>query len=119
MKLSRMKLIWDRDIWNFLKYLKYRTGQGSNRALTTIHRQFGSAVSTTGQEQCIMDSCSINPNCREPRVVIIGAGMAGLSAAHRLSQCGINNYLVLEAKERYAVLRNLMYWNRKDYIYLT
>lgn len=103
MKLSRMKLIWKRDIWNYIKIVRCRTVPGSNRALTTGQRQFASAVSAAGQEQCILDSCSINPNCREPRVIIVGAGMAGLSAAHRLSQCGINNFLVLEAKERYAI----------------
>ncbi|KAI5633969.1 flavin containing amine oxidoreductase domain-containing protein [Phthorimaea operculella] len=55
-----------------------------------------------GQESshCIMDSCSIPASCQEPRVIIIGAGMAGLSAAHRLTQCGIRNFVVLEAKER-------------------
>lgn len=63
-------------------------------------RCLSNVVKTSGKEQCILDSCSISPNCQEPRVIIVGAGMAGLSAAHRLTQCGINNFLVLEAKER-------------------
>ncbi|XP_072936668.1 protein anon-37Cs-like [Epargyreus clarus] len=49
--------------------------------------------------------CAIEPfdpdKCLpEPRVVIVGAGMAGLSAAARLAQRGINNLVVLEAYER-------------------
>lgn len=42
----------------------------------------------------------IDPCKPEPAVVIIGAGVAGLSAAHRLSQCGLSNYTILEAKDR-------------------
>lgn len=42
-----------------------------------------------------MDPC--NP---EPSVVIVGAGVAGLSAAQRLAHCGISNFTVLEATER-------------------
>lgn len=68
--------------------------------LTKSCRNFSNAISTAGQE-CILDSCSISPTCKEPRVIIVGAGMAGLSAANRLTQCGIRNFLVLEAKERY------------------
>lgn len=70
-------------------------------------REYSNAVSTVGQDQCILDSCNINPNCEEPRVIIVGAGMAGLSAAHRLTQCGIRNFVVLEAKERFVMCRNI------------
>lgn len=42
----------------------------------------------------------IDPCKPEPAIVIIGAGMAGLSAAHRLVQCGFHNFTVLEATDR-------------------
>ncbi|KAL4716154.1 hypothetical protein ACJJTC_013931 [Scirpophaga incertulas] len=49
-----------------------------------------------------MDSCSISITRQGPRVIIVGAGLAWLSAAHRLAQCGIRNFNILEAKERPA-----------------
>ncbi|XP_017787630.1 PREDICTED: spermine oxidase-like [Habropoda laboriosa] len=42
----------------------------------------------------------LDPCKPEPTVVIIGAGMAGLSAAHRLTQCGLQNFTILEATDR-------------------
>lgn len=53
-------------------------------------------------ETCQLDPCMIDPCHPEPAVVIIGAGMAGLSAAHRLAQCGLQNITVLEATDRYS-----------------
>ncbi|XP_066596150.1 spermine oxidase [Prorops nasuta] len=43
----------------------------------------------------MVDACQ-----QEPTVVIVGAGMAGLSAAHRLVQCGVRNFTILEATDR-------------------
>lgn len=46
-----------------------------------------------------MDPCK-----PEPAVVIVGAGISGLSAAQRLAQSGISNFTVLEATDRYTDL---------------
>ena len=35
-----------------------------------------------------------------PRVIVVGAGMAGLSAAHSLVNGGIGDVVVLEARDR-------------------
>ncbi|XP_011314302.1 peroxisomal N(1)-acetyl-spermine/spermidine oxidase [Fopius arisanus] len=51
-------------------------------------------------ESCQLDPCMLDPCKPEPTVVIIGAGMAGLSAAHRLVQCGLQNFTILEATDR-------------------
>ncbi|CAL7951393.1 unnamed protein product [Xylocopa violacea] len=51
-------------------------------------------------ESCQLDPCMLDPCKPEPTVVIIGAGMAGLSAAHRLAQCGLQNFTILEATDR-------------------
>nr|CAD7450313.1 unnamed protein product [Timema bartmani] len=53
-------------------------------------------IGTSLIEPCILDPC-----IPKPCVTIIGAGLAGLSAAHRLTKCGIKNVTVLEATERY------------------
>lgn len=93
MKLLRVNYLWLKD-WKLLVtekleiYIKQKC------------RNSSTAVTAAGRQQCILDSCSISPSCREPRVIIVGAGMAGLSAANRLTQCGIRNFVVLEAKER-------------------
>lgn len=53
---------------------------------------------------CGVHPCKADLCFPEPRVVIVGAGMAGISAASRLSQRGINNIVVLEAYERFLTL---------------
>ncbi|XP_014240268.1 spermine oxidase-like [Cimex lectularius] len=49
---------------------------------------------------CQTDALALDPKTPQPKVVIVGAGMAGLSAAQRLSQSGFYNYKVLEATDR-------------------
>lgn len=97
MKLSRVKILLQGGVRLTLKCIGPK--DGGVMAVAIMHRGKSTAVSS-GQEYCIMDSSSIKPNVKEPRVIIIGAGIAGLSAAHRLTQCGIRNFVVLEAKER-------------------
>lgn len=53
-------------------------------------------------DSCQLDPCMLDPCNPEPTVVIIGAGMAGLSVAHRLSQCGLKNFTILEATDRFV-----------------
>lgn len=106
MKLSRLKSIWQESPRIIIQCRGSREFDRGGGIPMTIRQRLSSAVSAAGQEQCILDSCSISPTCREPRVIIVGAGMAGLSAAHRLTQCGIRNYVVLEAKERYVSVSN-------------
>ena len=36
----------------------------------------------------------------QPKILIIGGGMAGISAAKHLIQCGLKDVTILEAKER-------------------
>ncbi|CAH1109020.1 unnamed protein product [Psylliodes chrysocephalus] len=49
---------------------------------------------------CSITDCVVDPINPEPSVLIIGAGIAGLSAAQRLMQCGITNFTILEASDR-------------------
>ena len=51
----------------------------------------------------IVQSSLGQPNCdRDPdaQVLILGAGLAGLGAARKLSQSGINDFLILEQRDR-------------------
>lgn len=43
---------------------------------------------------------SLRPNASDYDVIVIGAGLAGLTAAYRLQQQGVTSVLVLEAKDR-------------------
>lgn len=58
------------------------------------------AKSKDAFEVCTISDCMVDPCKPEPKIVIIGAGIAGLSAAHRLWQCGISNFTILEATDR-------------------
>ena len=42
-----------------------------------------------------------------PEIVIVGAGMAGLSAAHRLVTSGLRNITILEAADRFVFYQAL------------
>lgn len=44
---------------------------------------------------------------RKPKVVIIGAGIAGLSAASELIQNGCDNIILLEARDRIGMILHL------------
>lgn len=54
---------------------------------------------------CVANLASAQANCaacpnHSYSVIIIGAGVAGLEAAHYLQQHGVTNYIVLEARDR-------------------
>ncbi|MCL9683768.1 FAD-dependent oxidoreductase [Legionella maioricensis] len=43
------------------------------------------------------------------KVIIIGAGVAGLEAAHYLQDHGITNYIILEARDRIGGRTNTIF----------
>uniref|UniRef100_A0A1B6GBZ3 Amine oxidase domain-containing protein n=1 Tax=Cuerna arida TaxID=1464854 RepID=A0A1B6GBZ3_9HEMI len=68
------------------------------------------SVKKSEEEKCKEDGQPTKPAADEafkvpeswsqPKVVVIGAGIAGLSAAHRLVQCGLCDVTILEATDR-------------------
>lgn len=48
----------------------------------------------------VFRGASIDMNNKDARVVIVGAGAAGLSAAHHLIKNGFDNVVILEATDR-------------------
>ncbi|KUH87760.1 MULTISPECIES: NAD(P)/FAD-dependent oxidoreductase [unclassified Mycobacterium] len=48
------------------------------------------------------------PQWREPRVVIIGAGMAGITVAHALKEAGFDDFLILE---KGSDVGGVWFWN--------
>lgn len=50
--------------------------------------------------KCYTPPCMVDQCHKLPKIVIIGAGMAGLSAAQRLVYCGIKEFTILEANDR-------------------
>lgn len=69
---------------------------------------FGAAIRTVkthgktpaDYEVCTITESMVDPCKPEPAIIIIGAGIAGLSAAQRLYACGISNFTILEATDR-------------------
>uniref|UniRef100_A0A0A9W4Y9 Peroxisomal N(1)-acetyl-spermine/spermidine oxidase n=1 Tax=Lygus hesperus TaxID=30085 RepID=A0A0A9W4Y9_LYGHE len=48
----------------------------------------------------VRESCSLEGCCSLPKVIVVGAGLAGMSAASKLIQAGVKDLLVLEATSR-------------------
>ena len=46
---------------------------------------------------------------RDPRIVIVGAGMAGIAVAHVLKQSGFNDFTILE---KGSDVGGVWHWNR-------
>nr|CAD7606415.1 unnamed protein product [Timema genevievae] len=76
-----------------------RTLAKSNKSDLTICPKMEACGEKKPLGACLIEPCILDPCVPEPCVIIIGAGLAGLSAAHRLTKCGIRNFTVLEATE--------------------
>lgn len=83
-----------------LEYLLNHTQRGLSNSIVNAKEQAAlKQVQHSSEPHCIYDMCAIRPGTPQPCVVIVGAGMAGLSAAARLVQCGITNFKILEAMD--------------------
>jgi len=87
----------DDEIDDLVRYRLFSSDKGGGSK-----KDIAECTRPTKFETCQLDPCMIDPCKPEPTVVIIGAGMAGLSAAHRLAQCGLRNFTILEATDRYS-----------------
>ncbi|XP_022900949.1 peroxisomal N(1)-acetyl-spermine/spermidine oxidase-like isoform X3 [Onthophagus taurus] len=84
------------------KYLKRYNKQNTSSTNTCFFSVSSPThhAKATNFEVCHITDSMVDPCKPEPAVVIVGAGIAGLSAAHRLSQSGISNFTILEATDR-------------------
>ncbi|SHS36739.1 monooxygenase [Mycobacteroides abscessus subsp. abscessus] len=46
---------------------------------------------------------------RDPRVIVVGAGMAGIAVGHKLKEAGFNDFTILEKGDDVG---GVWYWNR-------
>lgn len=54
----------------------------------------------TKLDMCIIDENMVDPCWDQPEIIVIGAGIAGLSAAQRLAGSGLVKIKVIEATHR-------------------
>uniref|UniRef100_R4G3A0 Putative flavin-containing amine oxidase n=1 Tax=Rhodnius prolixus TaxID=13249 RepID=R4G3A0_RHOPR len=90
---------------------------GTNRALCAIRRYYSSDCDCysfvtkemerylqcrkdTKLDMCIIDENMVDPCWDQPEIIVIGAGIAGLSAAQRLAGSGLVKIKVIEATHR-------------------
>ncbi|KAG8044379.1 hypothetical protein GUJ93_ZPchr0257g6571 [Zizania palustris] len=65
-----------------------------NKRRTAIALVLALAVAVAQQHACSLASAAAGP-----RVIVVGAGMSGISAGKRLSEAGITDLLILEATD--------------------
>ena len=59
--------------------------------------------------QAHQHAATAKPARRDPRIVIVGAGMAGIAAAHTFQQAGFTNFTILE---KGSDVGGVWHWNR-------